>query len=407
MGKSTMIRAIYAVNFSNIMFLTPLLYIINHPSIFNIGFVEETIITYIPFISISFMVFKNIARFANVLALFNNYIFGTDYYKILNNLIISLISILIVECYLVCFIKQFDVNLFSICLIVRQYLYGSIDYSLDQLDISYNQSYRVIGLIPLFVPIIGIIYKSFIILSLQIFYLILIIGLIYSNYLLNQESEAIQLKSKPIHITYTEHTKDISKRISIENFSWIFVMLIMVSYVDGAGDAIAGEKLWNSKDINYFIINQIVKIVASIITFPPIKNMILNNNNNNKNVTKLIVFRFMLLIVMNFSNYKRIIFFIQCGIDIYVGTIFMNDYLDKNKKIFWNSTTKSKYYVSASFAYFINENVPPFIKMILVNILTSIGKKIEIGLWFTIPIMIVAISAINMIPIIQKKIKKK
>ena len=83
----------------------------------------------------------------------------------------------------------------------------------------------------------------------------------------------------------------------------------------------------------------------------------------------------------------------------------MNDYLDKNKKIFWNSSTNSKYYVSASFAYFVNENIPPFIKMILVFILTSIGKKIEIGLYFTIPIMLLAITSIRMINYIQKKIQ--
>ena len=58
---------------------------------------------------------------------------------------------------------------------------------------------------------------------------------------------------------------------------------------------------------------------------------------------------------MKYLEFKSFIFLIQCSIDIYVGTVFMNDYLDKNKQIFWNSSTNSKYYVSASFAYFINE----------------------------------------------------
>ena len=40
MELSTTIRVIYAVNFSIIMSLTPLLYILNHPEIFKIGFNE-------------------------------------------------------------------------------------------------------------------------------------------------------------------------------------------------------------------------------------------------------------------------------------------------------------------------------------------------------------------------------
>ena len=43
--------------------------------------------------------------------------------------------------------------------------------------------------------------------------------------------------------------------INIDKFIWIFIMLLLVSYIDGAGDAIATEKLWNSKDVNYFVIN--------------------------------------------------------------------------------------------------------------------------------------------------------
>ena len=106
-----------------------------------------------------------------------------------------------------------------------------------------------------------------------------------------------------------------------------------------------------------------------------------------------------------FITPKGIIFFIQSSIDIFVGTMFMNDYLNKNKKIFRTSTTTSKYYVPSSVAYFINENVPPLIKMGLVYNLIRIGKKIDIGTWFIFPIMIMAIISINLIPIIQKKIK--
>ena len=108
---------------------------------------------------------------------------------------------------------------------------------------------------------------------------------------------------------------------------------------------------------------------------------------------------------MKYVEFKSFIFLIQCSIDIYVGTVFMNDYLDKNKQIFWKSSTDSKYYVSASFAYFINENVPPFIKMVLVLILTQIGKHIEIDIYITLPIMSLAILCINTIPIIQNKLK--
>ena len=197
------------------------------------------------------------------------------------------------------------------------------------------------------------------------------------------------------------------KRISIDKFAWIFVMLILVSYVDGAGDALATEKLWNSKTIDYFLISSIVRIVSSLLTFPPIQTKIIGNNNITNIVTKLMIFRFILLISMNLTNYKQFIYFAQCSIDVFIGTIFMNDYLNKNKKIFLNSTTNSKYYIPSSIAYFINENVPPFIKMILVNILISIGKKIEIGLYFTLPIMIFAICSIKLIPFIQNKIKKE
>ena len=183
------------------------------------------------------------------------------------------------------------------------------------------------------------------------------------------------------------------------------MMLLLVSYIDSAGDAIATEKLWNNDDTNYFIINMSVRIFASLITFPPIQNKFVNQQNSSTIIIKLMMVRFLLLISMKYISFKGIIFFIQSSIDIFVGTMFMNDYLDKNKKIFRTSITTSKYYVPSSVAYFINENVPPLIKMILVFIITEIGKKIEIGLYFTIPIMLLAITAINMINYIQKKIK--
>ena len=41
----------------------------------------------------------------------------------------------------------------------------------------------------------------------------------------------------------------------------------------------------------------------------------------------------------------------------------------------------------------------------LVYNLIRIGKNIDIGTWFIFPIMIMAIISINLIPIIQKKIK--
>tara|TARA_B100001094_G_scaffold325760_2_gene380656 strand:+ start:6137 stop:7324 length:1188 start_codon:yes stop_codon:yes gene_type:complete len=395
-----MIRTIYAVNFANIMFLTPLLYILNHPNIFNIGFNEEILI---PFFGISFIIFKNVTRFIGAIALFNDYIFGKNYHILLANYIICYISILTIECYQICYSNNINILLFSIIFIIRQYLYSSIDYSLDQLDISYNQSYRVIGLLPLIIVIYGIFNKTHLITCLTIFYIISIFAFIHCLTLIYLKINIDKINNKSISIVYSQNTKN-NKKISFNKFGWIIIMLLLVSYVDGSGDAVATEKLWNSKTTDYFLINSIVRIVASFLTFPPIQKYI-SSKDNIKNITTLIIFRFILLVFMKFTIYKNVIFFTQCSIDIYVGTIFMNDYLDKNKKIFWNSTTNSKYYISASFAYFINENVPPLIKMILVFIITEIGKKIEIGLYFTIPIMLLAITAINMINYIQKKIK--
>jgi len=394
-----MIRTIYAVNFANIMFLTPLLYILNHPNIFNIGFKEEELI---PFIGISFVVFKNLSRFVGIVAVINDYIFGKNYYNILSKYIICYIVILGNEGYQVCYCDNINLLFFGITFLIRQYLYSSIDYTLDQLSMAYNQSYRVIGLVPLTIVIFGIYYNHYIITCLKIFYSLSILGFTYSLGLVYSRIENDKKSNKQINIAYSY--KKEKKKISIDKFGWIVIMLLMVSYVDGAGDAVATEKVWNSKTIDYFLINSIVRIVSSLLTFPPIQKCI-SGVDKVKNVTGLIIFRFVLLVFMKFTVYKNIIFFVQCFIDIYVGTIFMNDYLDKNKKIFWNSTTDSKYYVTASFAYFINENIPPFIKMILVFIITSIGKKIEIGLYFTIPIMLLAITSIHMINYIQKKIK--
>lgn len=385
--------------------MRPLLYILNHRNIFGIGFDEDSTINFIPFVSVSFLVFSNFSRFANGLALFNNFLFGNNNYIILENMLVLLVSTLIVECYIVCFAYEFNLSIFAGCYFLRQYLYGSIDYTLDQMDISYNQSYRVIGLLPLIIMILGIVFKSYVMLSLKIYYSILICSISLSKYLVGLEYETNKQKNKEIKIDYTKE-KDISKRVSIDKFIWIFLMLLMVSYVDGAGDAIATEKLWNSKDINYFVINQFVRIGTSLLTFPPIQKLFISSNNKSNYISSLIIFRFILLVSMKYLEFKSFIFLIQCSIDIYVGTVFMNDYLDKNKKIFWNSSTNSKYYVSASFAYFINENVPPFIKMVLVLVLTKIGKQIEIGVYFTLPIMSLAILCINTIPIIQNKLKK-
>ena len=385
------------------MFMRPLLYILNHTNIFGIGFDEESTIDFIPFISVSFLVFSKFSRFANGFALFNNYLFGDNNYIILKNMLVMLDITLIVECYIVCFAYKFNLSIFAGCFLLRQYLYGSIDYTLDQMDISYNQGYRVIGLLPLIIMILGIVFKSYVMLSLKLYYLLLIFSVFLGNYLVGLEYESNKIENKEIRIDYTK-TKDNLKRVSIDKFVWIFLMLLMVSYVDGAGDAIATEKIWNNKDINYFVINQLVGIVTGILTFPPIQKLFISNNKNNY-ISSLIIFRFILLVSMKYVEFKSFIFLIQCSIDIYVGTVFMNDYLDKNKQIFWKSSTDSKYYVSASFAYFINENVPPFIKMVLVLILTQIGKHIEIDIYITLPIMSLAILCINTIPIIQNKLK--
>lgn len=400
----SIIRFIYIVNFANIMFMRPLLYILNHKNIFGIGFDEESTIDFIPFVSVSFLVFSNFSRFTNGLVLFNNYLFGNNDYKILENMLVLLNATLIVECYIVCFAHNFNLSIFALCYLLRQYLYGSIDYTLDQMDFAYNQSYRVIGLIPLVLIILGIVFKSYVMLSLKLYYIILIFTVFISNYLVGLEYDNYIQKNKLIKINYKKE-EDL-KKVSIDKFIWIFLMLLMVSYVDGAGDAIATEKLWNSKDVNYFVINQLVRIFTSIMTFPPIQKLFINNNKNNY-ISSLIIFRFILLVSMKYVEYKSLIFLVQCSIDIYVGTVFMNEFLDKNKRIFWNSSTDSKYYVSASFAYFINENIPPFIKMFLVLILTKIGKKIEIGIYFTFPILLMVILCINMIPKIQNKLKIK
>ena len=132
------IRSIYAINFSIIMFYTPLLYIINHPNIFNIGFDEDTTISLIPFYPLTFMLFKNIARFGNGLALCNNYFMGTDYIKLVRYYLICLRIILVIEGYQLCFMNEINVNIFAITYIFRQYLYGSIDYSLDSNSFVWN-----------------------------------------------------------------------------------------------------------------------------------------------------------------------------------------------------------------------------------------------------------------------------
>ena len=238
-----MIRTIYAVNFANIMFLTPLLYILNHPNIFNIGFSEEILI---PFFGISFIIFKNVTRFIGVIALFNDYIFGKNYHSLLANYIICYISILTIECYQICYSNNINILLFSIIFIIRQYLYSSIDYSLDQLDISYNQSYRVIGLLPLTIVIYGIFNKTHIITCLTIFYIISIFAFTHCLTLIYLKINNEKINNKSLSIVYSQNTKN-NKKISFNKFGWIIIMLLLVSYVDGSGDAVATEKLWNSQ----------------------------------------------------------------------------------------------------------------------------------------------------------------
>ena len=401
MKLPTLIRVIYAVNFSIIMSLTPLLYILNHPTIFKIGFSEDTVIPFIPFYPLTFIAFKSIARFGNGLALCNNYLFGKEYHKIVGYFIIYLIYTLIIEGYQVCFANEIDINIFAFMYICRQYLYSSIDFSLDQLDINYNQSYRVIGFLLLLIPLYGIMYPTWLLLSLKLLYMFSIIGLGYCIYLINLHRELLD----DTYLIDKLEEKKINGRISVNKFIWIFIMLLLVSYIDGAGDAIATEKLWNSKDIKYFVINMFVKIFASLMTFPPIQKKCINQSNNTSIITRLMIFRFLLLMSIKWIYFQEILFFSQCSIDIFIGTIFMNNYLDKNKKLFWNSKSTSTYYMPASFAYFVNENIPPLIKIILVYNLINIGKTIDIGNYFIIPIMITAVGSMKLIPIIQKKIQ--
>lgn len=384
------------------MSLTPLLYVLNHPTIFNIGFNEDVVLPFIPFYPLTFMAFKNIARLVNGLALCNNYLFGKKYHKIVGYFLIYLIYTLIIEGYQVCFTSETNITIFTFTFICRQYLYSSIDFSLDQLDSNYNQGYRVIGLLLLLIPLSGIFYPSWLLFSLKVLYISHISGLSYCIYLINQHE-------KLFNITYLHDKSNKEKMkgsINIDKFIWIFIMLLLVSYIDGAGDAIATEKLWNSKDVNYFVINMLVRIFVSLMTFPPIQKKIIHQHNSPKIVTRLMILRFILLISMKWFPFQEVLFFCQCSIDIFIGTIFMNDYLDKNKEIFWNSKSTSKYYISASSAYFINENLPPLIKMILVYHLIKIGKTIDIGTYFVLPIMFVAIGSMKLIPSIQKKIRK-
>ena len=400
MELSTTIRIIYAVNFSIIMSLTPLLYILNHSEIFKIGFNEYTTISLIPFYPLTFIAFKNIARFGTGFTLCNDYLFGKQYHKNLGYFMVYLIYILLIEGYQVCIASKINIYIFAFTYICRQYFYGSIDYSLDQLDINYNQSYRVIGYLLLLIPLYGIIYPTWLLLSLKLLYITSIIGLGYCIYLLQLNQDQFIIKDS------NKEKEENNKRIDLYKFGWICIMLLLVSYIDGAGDAIATEKLWNSKNIKYFIINIFVRIFASLMTFPPIQEQIgINQINNTRIITRLMILRFLLLICMKWTILQEVLFFCQCSIDIFIGTLFMNEYLDKNKNLFWTSRTTSKYYISASTAYFINENIPPLIKIGLVYNLIKIGKKMDIGIIFVLPIMILAIVSIKIIPIIQKKIK--
>ena len=258
----------------------------------------------------------------------NNYLFGKEYHKIVGYFIIYLIYTLIIEGYQVCFANEIDINIFAFMYICRQYLYSSIDFSLDQLDINYNQSYRVIGFLLLLIPLYGIMYPTWLLLSLKLLYTFSIIGLGYCIYLINLHRELLD----DTYLIDKLEEKKINGRISVYKFIWIFIMLLLVSYIDGAGDAIATEKLWNSIDIKYFVINMFVKIFASLMTFPPIQKKCINQSNNTSIITRLMIFRFLLLMSIKWIYFQEILFFSQCSIDIFIGTIFMNNYLDKNKK---------------------------------------------------------------------------
>ena len=63
----------------------------------NLSFFKEEEL--IPFIGISFIVFKNLSRFVGAVALFNDYILGKDYYTILSKFIICYIAVISSECY--------------------------------------------------------------------------------------------------------------------------------------------------------------------------------------------------------------------------------------------------------------------------------------------------------------------
>tara|TARA_Y100001935_G_C17309298_1_gene514648 strand:- start:3766 stop:4983 length:1218 start_codon:yes stop_codon:yes gene_type:complete len=404
MELTNVVRVIYAVNFGIIMSLTPLLYIINHPKIFIIGFSEESKVGIYPFI-ITFIVYKSVARFANGLALINNYLFGNEHDKNLGYFMIYLIYTLLLEWCVICYFKELNINMFAITYLCRQYLYSSIDYSLDQLDSNYNQGYRVIGILLLLIPLYGVVQPNNLAISLNMMYLTNIICLKFCIYSISVYRFKSRNKKRKEENKKDIYLRNISNgRISIDKFIWVCIMLLFVSYIDGAGDAIATEKLWNNNDSSYFIINMVVRIFASLITYPPIQQKLVNRKNNTKIIIKLMMFRFLLLLIMKYVSFKELVFFIQSSIDIFVGTIFMNDYLDKNKKLFMNTTSTSKYYVSSSVAYFINENVPPLIKLVLVYNLIQIGKKIDIGIYFIVPLMGFAIISIKMISIIQKKI---
>ena len=104
-------------------------------------------------------------------------------------------------------------------------------------------------------------------------------------------------------------------------------------------------------------------------------------------------------------HFKEFLFFLQCSIDIYSGTIFMNDYLKNSKNILWTSKSTKKYKIPVQIVYFLNENVQPLLKLYRSTYLILLGKQIDIGILYILPLLFFAICILKSISCIQNKIK--
>ena len=316
-------RLAYAANFMILFYSLVKSYIVTHPGITGVGFPIPAYI-YVATFAVSGQVMVKMGVPA-----FN--LFGPciQTFKGKKSMINNLPRFFRMHMYLLWFelfaifiVKSFHVWLIATCL--QQFLYGSIDLTLDQIslrppaDNNSDQAYRSNGgVIGLLLPTMALVVMPWMDMETSLVFITFVLTAIL--YFTSKFAKRLNY--------VRENPRDRRGRISLVNFVIIALMTLVMAVPDGVGDAISGQIARNHRNADLIVIKYSIMGIAWALTHPAIHTAISSEFSKYSSYAKgwpilLVLVRIALLYYypeFNSWGYAELGFFSQALLDTTSG----------------------------------------------------------------------------------------